>query len=103
MKTHKQFVPKLRSNYLLIASAALMLLCCAGMWKFRNELGLSLADLMMMTGVSLIMAILTILNFLSRRKSFQNASALAEKQSDIGKGKVTDSSIFYRDEFSEDK
>lgn len=103
MKTHKQFVPKLRSNYSLIASAVMMLVCSAAMWKFRSQLGLSLPDLMMITGVSLIMAILTAMSFLKGRKNFKNASALVEKQGEIGKGKYTDSSIFFRDELSDDK
>ena len=103
MKTHKQFVPKLRSNYLLIVSAVLMLVTAAAMWKFRSQLGLSLPDLMMITGVSLIMAVLTALNFLSGKKNYDSASALVKKQEDIGKGKYTDSSIFFRDEFDEEK
>lgn len=98
MKTHKQFEPKLRKNYLLGAAAVIFIIAVIVMWKYMNELSLTIPDMLIFTGLALFTALAAISQYMKKRENYKKAEELTKLQKDVGTGNYNDSSIFFRDE-----
>lgn len=90
-----RFVPKRRSNILLkILDTAL----CAGlvlMWFFHETLGISAADMFIISGLIIIAVIFASANSRTERKLKAAESHNEKLRDEIGKDKFGDNSVFF--------
>ena len=70
------YKPKMQKNPLLIGTAVISAAAVAGLWYFREQLELSVPDMLMLTGAALVVILLTIRDILKKMENFRNASAL---------------------------
>ena len=64
------YEPKLRKNPLLFFASAASAVCTAALWYFRERLSLTVPDMMMVTGVSLMIILLTLKNYFVKKENY---------------------------------
>ena len=90
------YKPKMQKNPLLIGTAVISAAAVAGLWYFREQLELSVPDMLMLTGAALVVILLTIRDILKKKENFRNASALKKQRDEMECEDFSDSSIFFK-------
>ena len=90
------YKPKMQKNPLLIGTAVISTAAVAGLWYFREQLELSVPDMLMLTGAALVVILLTIRDILKKMENFRNASALKKQRDEMECEDFSDSSIFFK-------
>lgn len=90
------YKPKMQKNPLLIGTAVISAAFVAGLWYFREQLELSVPDMLMLTGAALVVILLTIRDILKKMENFRNASALKKQRDEMECEDFSDSSIFFK-------
>lgn len=90
------YKPKMQKNPLLIGTAVISAAAVAGLWYFREQLELSVPDMLMLTGAALVVILLTIRDILKKMENFRNASALKKQRDEMECEDFSDSSIFFK-------
>ncbi|MDD6992221.1 MAG: hypothetical protein PUI48_10405 [Oscillospiraceae bacterium] len=90
------YKPKMQKNPLLIGTAVISAAAVAGLWYFREQLELSVPDMLMLTGAALVVILLTIRDILKKMENFRNASALKKQRDKMECEDFSDSSIFFK-------
>ena len=91
-----EYEPKMRKNPLLAVTAAIMTAGAGGLWIFREKLGLSVPDMLMLTGTALIAVLLTVRDRSRRKENFDTACKLKKQREDMKNEDFSDSGIFFR-------
>ena len=86
----------MRKNPLLAVTAAIMTAGAGGLWIFREKLGLSVPDMLMLTGTALIAVLLTVRDRSRRKENFDTACKLKKQREDMKNEDFSDSGIFFR-------
>lgn len=90
------YEPKMRKNPLLTATAALLTAGAGGLWIFREKLGLSVPDMLMLTGAALIAVLLTVKDRVKKKENFNIACELKKQREEMKNEDFSDSGIFFR-------
>ena len=91
-----EYEPKMRKNPLLAVTAAIMTAGAGGLWIFREKLGLSVPDMLMLTGTALLAVLLTVRDRSRRKENFDTACKLKKQREDMKNEDFSDSGIFFR-------
>lgn len=91
-----EYKPKMQKNPLLIGTAVISAAAAAGLWYFRERLELSVSDMLMLSGVALLVILLTIRDILTKKENFLEAEALKKQRDDMDNEDFSDNSIFFR-------
>lgn len=91
-----EYKPKMQKNPLLIGTAVISAAAAAGLWYFRERLELSVSDMLMLSGVALLVILLTIRDILTKKENFREAEALKKQRDDMDNEDFFDNSIFFR-------
>ena len=94
MRFH-DYEPKMQKNPLLIGSSAVSAAAAAALWYFKEELSLSVSDLLMLSGIALFILLLTVRDILKKKEYFLKASELKKQREDMADEDFSDNSIFY--------
>lgn len=94
MRFH-DYEPKIQKNPLLICSSAISVAAAAALWYYKDELSLSVSDLLMLSGIALFILLLTIRDILKKKENFLKASELKKQREDMADEDFSDNSIFY--------
>ncbi len=97
MKPRERYTPADRKSPMSAAATWIFAAAVAALWYFRNKLALSVADMLILTGIALLMILLHICNIKRRNKITDDAQELLRRQDEIGTDDYSDSSIFFRD------
>lgn len=90
------YEPKMQKNPLLSGTAVIIAAAVAGLWFFREELELTIPDLLMLSGSALIIILLTIRDILKKTENFHKASELKKQRDEMECEDFSDSSIFFK-------
>lgn len=90
------YEPKLRKNPMLFFASAASAVCTAALWYFRERLSLTVPDMMMFTGVSLMIILLTLKNYFVKKENYSKAVELKKIRDDMSADDYSDNSIYYR-------
>ncbi|WP_432649810.1 hypothetical protein [Huintestinicola sp.] len=90
------YEPKMQKNPMLIGTAVISAAAVAGLWYFRERLGLSVSDMLMLSGAALLVILLTIRDILQKKENFRNASELKKQRDEMECEDFSDSSIFFK-------
>ena len=85
----------MQKNPLLIGSSAVSAAAAAALWYFKEELSLSVSDLLMLSGIALFILLLTVRDILKKKEYFLKASELKKQREDMADEDFSDNSIFY--------
>lgn len=85
----------MKKNPLLIGSSAVSAAAAAALWYFKEELSLSVSDLLMLSGIALFILLLTVRDILKKKEYFLKASELKKQREDMADEDFSDNSIFY--------
>ncbi len=91
-----EYEPKMRKNPLLAVTAAIMTAGAGGLWIFREKLGLSVPDMLMLTGTALLAVLLTVRDKSRKKENFDTACELKKQREDMKNEDFSDSGIFFR-------
>ena len=91
-----EYEPKMRKNPLLAVTAAIMTAGAGGLWIFREKLGLSIPDMLMLTGTALLAVLLTVRDRSRKKENFDTACELKKQREDMKNEDFSDSGIFFR-------
>ena len=86
----------MRKNPLLAVTAAIMTAGAGGLWIFREKLGLSVPDMLMLTGTALLAVLLTVRDKSRKKENFDTACELKKQREDMKNEDFSDSGIFFR-------
>lgn len=90
------YEPKMQKNPMLTVTAAISAAAAAGLWYFREELGLSVSDMLMLSGAALLVILLTIRDFFKKKENFREASELKKQRDEMDDEDFSDNSIFFK-------
>ena len=90
------YKPKMQKNPMLIGTAVISAAAVSGLWYFRERLGLSVSDMLMLSGAALLVILLTIRDILQKKENFRNASELKKQRDEMECEDFSDSSIFFK-------
>ena len=94
MRFH-DYEPKISKNPLLIGSSVISAAAAAALWYYRNDLELSVSDLLMLSGIALFICLLTVRDILKKKENFLRASELKKQREDMANENFSDNSIFF--------
>ena len=80
---------------MLIGTAAVSAAAAAGLWYFREQLGLSVSDMLMLSGAALLIVLLTIRDHLKKLENFRRAQKLKKQRDEMENEDFSDNSIFF--------
>ena len=89
------YFPKKFQNPLLVFSAVISATAVAALWYFREALELDISDLLLLSGLSLIIILLTVRDILKKKEYFLKASELKKQREDMDNEDFSDNSIFF--------
>ncbi|MGN0637582.1 MAG: hypothetical protein ACI4J0_04360 [Huintestinicola sp.] len=90
------YKPKMQKNPLLIGTAVFSAAAAAGLWYFREELELSIPDMLMLSGGALLIVLLTVRDILKKMENFRTSLELKKQRDDMEYEDFSDSSIFFK-------
>ncbi len=95
MSIHKEYEPKLRKNYFLGAASGLFTVAAAALWIFRERLMLDTRFLIMLSGIALLMILMTIVGYRRKKECYLRAEELKRRQEEMNTD-FSDSGIFFK-------
>lgn len=90
------YKPKMQKNPMLMSTAVISAAAVSGLWYFREELELTVPDMLMLSGAALLVILLTVRDIIQKKKNFQNASELKKQRDEMECEDFSDNSIFFK-------
>ncbi|MBQ7783340.1 MAG: hypothetical protein IJ368_05160 [Oscillospiraceae bacterium] len=97
MRPHQSYIPKKHNNAMLKIAVAAFAAAVTVMWFLRERLFISVSDLLIYTGLALLLIIFTIFDKKKKDKLYDDALELKDQREKIGDDDYNGSSIFFRD------
>ncbi|MBQ7782819.1 MAG: hypothetical protein IJ368_02520 [Oscillospiraceae bacterium] len=97
MRPHQSYTPRKQNNTMLTIAVAAFAAAVAAMWFLRKRLFISVSDLLIYTGLALLLILFTIFDKKKKGKLYDDALELKDQRERIGDDDYSGSSIFFRD------
>lgn len=94
MKFHV-YEPELKANITLGAAVGIGAVGTAVLWYYHKELELTLADMIMLTGIALTAVLLGIKGYIKKKENFEETAELKKQRDEMDPHDFSDTGFFF--------